>query len=453
MNVFAPMRSSRLADNFIAKAPYLSAEFAAAERERLWPTVWLVACREEEVSKPGRYVTFDIADDSIIVSRDGGGRLRAFHNACQHRGRRLTDGCGFTAKFLCKYHGWRWNLDGSNDAVIDREDWEGSLSDADVRLKDVQVATWGGFVFVNMEKDAEPLESYLAPVMHAFRNFRLESMRYHWYKSVILPCNWKVALDVFIEGYHAQTAHRQSNAISGDNRYECELFGPHSVFRNRAPVVIGEPGPNFDKIGGVPEDNARFASLQNLAAKLAAYFQTLHDDLDCMLTPRFMRAVARMAEAAPADADYDTLMGMLYQYHLEEGSVEGVNWDHLPLEDLIYLGMDWHVFPNVAMLPTADAVLAYRARPWGKDPDQCRLDVWSLARFPEGQEPSLEREFYERWEDAQWPRIFTQDFENVGAIQTGMKSRGYEGGRANPIAEATVANFHQELRRRVLGGD
>jgi nitrite reductase/ring-hydroxylating ferredoxin subunit len=448
MNVYAPLKTTRLADNRIPKEPYISESFAALEREKLWPRVWQVACREEEVARPGRYVTYDIGDESIIVTRDASGALRAFYNVCQHRGRRLTSGCGATGQFFCKYHGWRWNLDGSNAVVIDREDWDGELADADIRLKEVQLGAWGGFVFINMDPTAEPLEDFLQPVIKAWKNFRLEDLRYSWLKSVKLPCNWKVALDVFIEGYHAQTAHRQGNSASGDNRYVCEILGSHSVFRQRGPSEIGQPSRNYQLLGGIAEDNERFASITDLPGRVATYFEILHQDLDCMLTPRFMRAVRRMTQAVGPDADYATVMGAILKFHVEEGAKDGVDWSHLSLEDMAYLGMDWHVFPNIALLPTADAVLGYRARP-GKTPDECTLDIYSLERFGPGQAPDLKREEYERWSDASWPRIFIQDFENVGDIQAGMKSRGFVAGRANPIAEATVANFHAELRRFV----
>jgi nitrite reductase/ring-hydroxylating ferredoxin subunit len=452
MNVYAPLKTTRLADNRIPKEPYISESFAALEREKLWPRVWQHACRVEELPEVGDYITYDIADDTIIVVRDAGGALRAYYNVCQHRGRRLTSGCGATGQFFCKYHGWRWNLDGSNAVVIDREDWDGELADADIRLKEVQLGTWGGFVFINMDPTAEPLEDFLQPVIKAWKNYRLEDLRYSWLKSVNLPCNWKVALDVFIEGYHAQTAHRQGNSASGDNRYACEILGSHSVFRQRGMSEIGQPSRNYQLLGGIAEDNERLAAITDLPGRVATYFEILHQDLDSMLTPRFMRAVRRMKEAVAPDADYATVMGALLKFHVEEGANDGVDWSHLPLEDMAFLGMDWHVFPNIALLPTADAVLGYRARP-GKTPDECTLDIYSLERFGPGQAPELKREQYERWEDGDWPRIFTQDFENVGEIQAGMKSRGFDVGRANPIAEATVANFHAEVRRFVGVGD
>ena len=99
-------------DDFVPKQPYYEARYVDLEKQRLWPMVWQVACRAEEIPSPGDYVTYQIADESIIVLREDESTLKAYYNVCQHRGRRLTDGCGNAKNFYCRFHGWRWNLDG-----------------------------------------------------------------------------------------------------------------------------------------------------------------------------------------------------------------------------------------------------------------------------------------------------------------------------------------------------
>jgi phenylpropionate dioxygenase-like ring-hydroxylating dioxygenase large terminal subunit len=152
-------------EGVVDKAHYLGQAFADAEAAYLWPRVWQVACREEEIPAAGNYIAYDIVDDSIIVTRGQDGEIRAFHNVCPHRGRRLVGRSGTAREFVCGYHGWRWNLDGSNSKVVDRHDWQGCISDEEIGLQAVKVATWGGFVFINMDADCEPLETFLAPVI------------------------------------------------------------------------------------------------------------------------------------------------------------------------------------------------------------------------------------------------------------------------------------------------
>src|SRR5580698_8065762 len=121
----------------IPTEPYLSEQYARAEKAKLWSKVWQIACRSEELPKVGDYVTYDILDESIIVVRSAPQKISAYYNVCQHRGRRLTEGCGQTRQFRCAFHGWTWNLDGKNIFVLDRDDWS-SVSEERLRLKEVK---------------------------------------------------------------------------------------------------------------------------------------------------------------------------------------------------------------------------------------------------------------------------------------------------------------------------
>ena len=151
-----PAGEPAIRDDFAPKEAYTLRDFAALEAQRVWPRTWQVACREKEICKAGDYVTYNVLDESIIVVRTVDDQIKAFHNVCQHRGRRLAEGCGHTNAFMCRYHGWTWKLDGSLAKVLAREEWVGcpDMRDEDIRLKDVKVDTWGGFVFVNMDPDA-----------------------------------------------------------------------------------------------------------------------------------------------------------------------------------------------------------------------------------------------------------------------------------------------------------
>jgi phenylpropionate dioxygenase-like ring-hydroxylating dioxygenase large terminal subunit len=101
---------------------YTSEAFARAENEKLWGKAWQTACRVEEIPKVGDYVTYDIVDESIIVVRTAPDKIAAYYNVCQHRGRRLTEGCGQAAQFRCRFHGWSWDLNGKNTFVLDPQD-------------------------------------------------------------------------------------------------------------------------------------------------------------------------------------------------------------------------------------------------------------------------------------------------------------------------------------------
>src|SRR5271163_4172387 len=178
----------------IGVEPYVSEAYARAENDKLWGKVWQVACREEEVPAVGDYVTYNILDESIIVARVAADRIAAYYNVCQHRGRRLTEGCGHTKRFVCRFHGWKWSLDGANVDALARDDWEGTLTDENLRLKTVRAETWGGWVFVNMDPEAEPLAEYLGTAAKMLNPFELDKMRYRWRQWLHFPSNWKIAI-------------------------------------------------------------------------------------------------------------------------------------------------------------------------------------------------------------------------------------------------------------------
>jgi len=436
--------------DFIPKDAYISAEFARLEKERLWPTQWLLACREEDITKPGQFVTFEIADESIVITRDNDNKLRAYFNVCPHRGRRLLEGCGQTARFFCRFHGWQWKLDGSNHVMMDSGDWQ-NLSPDDVRLKDVRVDTWAGFVFVNIDGKAEPLLDYLSPWPEMWETYRMQDMRYRWFKQTRLNCNWKVAIEAFLEGYHAQTTHRQVNGANGGNLYSCRVFGRHSMFYDRVLKRMGTPNPNSSLLP--PSETPEAALPSDFRELIAAYLETVATDLGCQVTEHMVEAAKRLPERVGEDAEYMDVMRALRALHVEIAAEHGVRWDHLPMEDMQALGVGWHMFPNIALLATPDGLVMYRARPDGDNPDKCLFEVFPLQRYAPGDEPKVEREFHEDWREGDFPKIFRQDFENCAFVQAGMKSSSFQGAFPNPLAEKTIYNFHRELHRIVTDGE
>ena len=164
-------------DDFVPKEDNYVRDFFEYEKERLWPYVWQIACREGEIPNVGDFVTYDICDDSIIVVRSKPNEIKAFHNVCPHRGNRLTEGCDHAKQFLCTFHGWRFGLDGRNISVIDRKDWGDILSDEDVALRSVQTGTWAGFVFINMDENCQPLDEFLTPVKQLTAKHEFEKLR------------------------------------------------------------------------------------------------------------------------------------------------------------------------------------------------------------------------------------------------------------------------------------
>jgi phenylpropionate dioxygenase-like ring-hydroxylating dioxygenase large terminal subunit len=419
---------------------FFSQEFLRRENDRLWPKVWQLACREEELPATGSFVTYDIADETITLVRGKDNSIRAFYNVCQHRGRRLTDGCGKMKLFRCGFHGWQWNLDGSVNKVLDRENWEGcpDFTDEDLRLKPVSVATWAGFVFVNMDDEAEPLERFLDPVPKYLDPFELQAMRYRWYVSVKLKCNWKVAIEAFNEGYHVAGTHPQLLQGQGDDTSYTEVFGRHGRFWN----------PNPNRPFGAPSARTGLPVPNDIRPGIIDYIDIIDQTLSAIYSPRDAAAARRLMELDPATSPMECMMKLI-EFQKEAAIASGAGWPDISMQQMFEAGLDWHIFPNMVILPYADAALAYRALPHPDDPDRCTFEVYSLERFAPGTEPKLERQYFHGENDWQHfsdiSPILQQDFNNMGEVQRGMKSRGFKGARTNPLQESTVSNFHRAL--------
>src|ERR1700677_1516125 len=231
----------------IGAEAYISENYARAERDKLWRKVWQQVGRVEELPEVGSYLTYDILDDSVIVVRTGTGEFRAHHNVCMHRGRRLIDtpqgaknACGRTRKsFVCGFHGWTYGLDGECTQVRERADWQGVLTAENTHLRPVNVDTWGGWLWINMDPDCEPLLDYLHPAAKILDPFGLENMRCKWRKWLYFECNWKVAMEAFNETYHVATTHPQFNKF-GNFRGWAMAHGKHSNIGYDAPKDLEE---------------------------------------------------------------------------------------------------------------------------------------------------------------------------------------------------------------------
>ena len=192
----------------LPKERYYSPEFYRLEVERMWTRVWLMACREDELAETGDSIVFDLADYSLLVVRSGPGEIRAFHNACLHRGTQLCPRDGHVEEIVCPFHGWTYGLDGALKWMPGGWDFP-HVDQASVRLPQVRVDTWGGFVFVNIDGNAPPLLDYLGVVPDHFRASQYEDRHKVLHLTKIIPANWKVAFAAFAESYHIPFTHPQ----------------------------------------------------------------------------------------------------------------------------------------------------------------------------------------------------------------------------------------------------
>jgi phenylpropionate dioxygenase-like ring-hydroxylating dioxygenase large terminal subunit len=422
----------------IKKEAYISKEFAELERKHLWPRVWQVACRAEELPKVGSYVTYDILDESMIVVRTSASEIKAFNNACLHRGRRLTSGCGQTNNFACKFHGWTWNLQGDNIKILDSEDWGDALKRTDLKLRQFKVDTWGGFVFINMDPNAESLRSFLDPVPSYIEWHEFEKQRPRWHVSVEVEANWKTMQEAFEEAYHVPATHTKY-ATDFDSRSLSVARGRHGQL-NFLPSDQQKPGLH---VGGMRGD-AREA--------VCSFFRGQARDLRSIFTERDYQASTRILTDLPATATYDEASNLAFQYVREAAISSGVGWPEATMQQAVDAGFDWTIFPNlVNVVPSPTCGFWYRTRPTREnDPDRCVVDMYALERFAPGTEPVCEHKHYTDWRDwTDMPIFLLEDFINIPEVQRGMKTQAFTESSPNPVQERSMLNFHRVLKEYI----
>jgi phenylpropionate dioxygenase-like ring-hydroxylating dioxygenase large terminal subunit len=437
----APGRSDdQPRDDWIPREAYISREFAELERENLWRRAWLMACREEDLPHPGSFFTYDILDESVIVVRDMGGRIRAFNNACLHRGRRLTEGCGKAVRLFCRYHGWSWNVDGTNARVLDKGDWSGRLDDADLSLPEFKVGLWGGFVFVNLSDEGMPFDEFAAPLRERLDPVELEKWRYRWYISVEVDANWKTTLEAFQEGYHVSATHPQFHPYLDSRTYGYGL-GVHGMMLSAPPNDGFKSDHRPVAESGLDGREAFVEYVRQMAQTFPFY------------TDRDLQAVARVLTEMPAGTTYIEAAVRGMQYLREAAVASGAGYPEMTQEQASKVGSVWSVFPNAVTVFSFTSGIWYVTRPSrDNDPDKCVMELFALERFTPGAEPPITRKHYRTWQEGDALPSFTfDDFVNIPEVQRGMKTSRWKGARPNPLQERVVSHFHEVLRSFVHG--
>lgn len=179
------------------------------EQKQIFGRNWVYLCRAETIPEPRAYRTFDVAGQPILVVRDRDNGLRAFFNTCRHRGSILcTEPQGKLTKHLitCPYHQWVYDLTGRLRGTGPMRDVAGFDKD-DYPLLPVSIAEWGGFVFVNLDPDAQDFDALYGAETAFVANWPLEELRVGHSYSKTLNCNWKVFWENFNECLHCPHIH------------------------------------------------------------------------------------------------------------------------------------------------------------------------------------------------------------------------------------------------------
>lgn len=401
---------------------FFSQDYHDLEVEKLWKKIWQNVGREEDIPNVGDYLVYDIAELSVLVVRSSSTTIQAFYNSCLHRGTQLQVQDGKSSTLQCPFHGWTWKLDGTLAHIPCRWDFD-HLSDEDLRLPEVKLATWQGFIFINFDKDCEPLETYLENIPSHFQHFPVENRFTAAYVAKIMPANWKVTLTASLEAYHSLATHPQIIPFTGDTNSQYDIYTRHN--RMITPFAVASP-------------HLRNQKDEQAIAQAMIKFQGA--DPSQVKVPEGMTARAFMAEGA------------------RKMMSEQLGVDCSAVSDCQMLdAISYFIFPNFMSWPGIGAPIQFRFRPNGNDPNSSIMDIRLLQPCPPGQRPPAAKIHWLNPEDS-WAKapelgtlgpFFDQDSSNLDRLQKGLKASGRPNIVFGQYQESRILHFHQVLQHQL----
>jgi phenylpropionate dioxygenase-like ring-hydroxylating dioxygenase large terminal subunit len=411
---------------------YFDPAFAALERERLWKKVWQFACREEDIPNVGDRVPYTVGDLSYVIVRSGPEEFKAFYNSCLHRGTRLCNAPGSGKSLRCPFHAWQWDLDGSLRSIPSRWDFP-HVKAEDYQLPEVKLGTWGGFIFINPDPDAGPLEETLGVLPEYFKDCPAEDRFTAFHVRKKVRANWKTTMEAFLESYHVVETHADSLSFTGDASTQYDIWENGISHISRLITPLGIPSPHLGNHASVE------AAANNTFAAFALAMPGVEVpkyDPNSPLSPRVQIATwRRQMMAAGLGRDMSA-------------------WPDTTLLDSI----QYYSFPNFCPWYGEGLPLTYQFLPYGTDPNESIMDLRLTAPLPGGgvrppSAPIIELDFDQPFSDCPamglLSRIFDQDMGNLPLVQAGMKAaaadRAYT--TLGRYQEQRIAHFHEVLDR------
>ena len=408
-----------LGDNDLAYSRYTSKDFFDQEVEKMWPKTWQFACREEHIPDVGDTYVYDVNRYSVVVVRHAPDEIKAFINSCKHRGMQLRPSAsrGCLKQIRCPFHGFTWNLDGSLKNIPCEWDFPHVDNDG-FGLDEVHVGRWGGFVFINLDDKAAPLERYLEVMPDHFKHWPLEQRYLALHIEKLLPANWKMAQEAFLEAYHVLATHPQGLPTAGDANAQYDVFGDNIT---RFVHTIGFPSPHLD----------REMTEQDVLNALGG------GDLGLELKP------GQRAREVFADHLRRTL-----------GKDLGVDLSGYSTSEMID-SIEYHCFPNLFVFPGISLPMVYRFRPNDDDVDSCIFDLMFLRPLKAGQKAphapdpvklGLDESFTTvDGMDKGLAVIYDQDTQNLLMQTRGIKASRKSGQTLGNYQEVRLRRMHMTL--------
>ena len=438
-----------LGEEGIPVTDYFDPAHFAKEVRHMWLKVWQWACREEDIPDPGDTFVYENVGKNLLVTRQQDGSIKAFYNSCLHRGRILVDRSGHKLDFRCKYHGLAWHCSGAFKHNPIGWDFP-QFNRMDMSLPEVRVETWGGFVFVNFDPAAAPLMDTLQPLADHFERYDLANRYKAAHVSKVVPCNWKVMAEAFMESHHTIVTHPQLAPFLGDVNSQYDALSDH-VTRQFTATGVVSPMLSDRKLGEV----------DILKAMEAAGGSHVSGGQGGKKAKPIARA--RAIGTAPDTLD-EGVTARIYACDLTRKALAADDgWDYSDVSDAeIIDALLYNVFPHMSFWAGYAPTIIYRWRPNGMDPDTSIMDVIILKRAPkDGPRPKPVAE-HRLTLDEDWSSspmlgalgpVFEQDMENLPQVQKGLKASGSGVVHFALYSEMRIRLLHKLIAQMIAVGE
>jgi phenylpropionate dioxygenase-like ring-hydroxylating dioxygenase large terminal subunit len=400
----------------ISNERYTSREWHLLEIERLWKRVWQFACREEEIPEAGDYIVYDIATLSFIVMRQTDGTIKAFPNACLHRGRKLKDYNGRCSEMRCSFHAFAWSLDGKLLDVPARWDFP-HIIDEEFSLPEAKVGTWAGFVFINPDPNAAPFDEFVSGLAEHFTIWDLGSAYIEARVCKIIHANWKITQEAFCEAYHVSGTHPQILRYLGDTNSQVDVWD------------------NFSRVitpGGTVSPELEYSVSENEMMQAMLDVRVGNESPVTLAEGQSMRAFA----AEMGRSRWRAIVGDKVDQMSDAEMMDS---------------LDYTLFPNFHPWGAFNRIV-YRFRPNGDDHRSSIMEVLFLSPFKGERPPPAPvhwLEEHETWSAAielgMLGKVFDQDLFNMGNVQTGLEATFKPGITLANYQEGKVRWLHDKL--------
>ena len=431
---------------------YYDPEFYQMELDHFWPHVWQMACRLEQIPDEGDWIEYSNVGKSVIIVNTGAGGIKAYHNACRHRGvpiagmpkaGELGTGDHGNCKqsgFVCPFHGWRFDMHGENTLVYGKQLFsEHQLQHADLNLIPCRTELAIGAVWINFDDEAPSVRDSIGPLIDRLEAHNVHKLRTEWCYGTVLPANWKLAMEAFMEGYHVMKTHPQLYAAT-NNMYDDRYGSGH------------KRDPNED--AHVRKASAGATLREALDAQMLS-MELLSEGMAGMLHAKEVEIARGLlnVEGLPEDVGQAIPMwyGMVANEITKQLQARGEPVPNLcevmvsdPVNAVEFL------FPHYFLLPYFSSYSAYRIRPLG--PESCFFEIYSLTMFPEGEEPEpVMGATVLPYDSAEFPPIPRQDYSNIPINQIGLHAKGFEFMRLSKDVEGMISNYQRILDGYLAG--